>query len=156
MLFYMGQCGLYQQKWSWQRTFIFQLFVTLLFLTWPISALDTPQLPSWACITFISTTTLIHSAYDSCHEKIDLFRVHNWVIHDLVWWKGSRVYQQEHLFSEWLTNFLLFWYQIYHSGSNRTDFTKVLRPKNYQNFEPRRGLFSRDTRHMCYVVPTNH
>ena len=21
--------------------------------------------------------------YDSCHEKIDLFRVHNWVIHDI-------------------------------------------------------------------------
>ena len=25
---------------------------------------------------------------------------------------------------------------------------KVLRPKKYQNFEPRRGLFSRDTRHI--------
>ena len=77
---------------------------------------------------------------DSCHEKINLFRVHNWVIHDLAWWKGPWVYQREKFFSEWLADFLLFWYEIYHSGSNRTDFTKVLSPKKCQNFEARRVL----------------
>ncbi len=30
--------------------------------------------------------------HDSCHEKIDLFRVYNWVIHDHAWWKGSQIY----------------------------------------------------------------
>ena len=89
---------------------------------------------------------------DSCHEKTDLLRVHNWVIHDLAWWKGSGVYQPEKLFSEWLTDVLLLWYQIYHSGSKRTDFTKVFRPKNCHNFEPRRGLLSHDMRHLCLKV----
>ncbi len=89
---------------------------------------------------------------DSCHEKIDLFRVHNWVIHELAWWKGSQVYQPVKLFSEWLANFLLIWQQIYHSGSNRTDFMTVFRPKNCQNFEPWRGLFSRDMRHMFWLL----
>ncbi len=74
--------------------------------------------------------------YDSCHEKIDLLGVHNWVIHDLAWCKSSQASKPEKLFSEWPRTFLLFWYQIYHSGSNRTYFTKVLRPKNCQNFEP--------------------
>ncbi len=93
--------------------------------------------------------------YDSCHEKIDHIRVQNWVINDHPRWKGARVYQPEKLFSGWLTDFLLFWYQIYRSGSNRTNFTKVLRPKNCQNSEPQRGLLSRDTRHI-FTSLQNH
>ncbi len=95
------------------------------------------------CIASIIKSSIVNGMIiDSCHEKIDLFRFHNWVIHEHAWWKGSRVYQPVKLFSEWLTNFLLIWHQIYHSGSNRTDFMAVLRPRNSQNFEPGRGLFS--------------
>ena len=42
-----------------------------------------------------------------------LFRVHNLFIHDPACQKGSQAYQPEKLFSEWLTNFWLFWYQIH-------------------------------------------
>ena len=48
---------------------------------------------------------------DSCHEKIDLFRVQNMIIHHLLWWKSSQAYQSGKCFSEWLPNFWLFWYK---------------------------------------------
>ncbi len=82
--------------------------------------------------------------FDSCHEKIDLFGVQNIVIPELLWWKCIQAHQPGKYFSGWLSNFRLFWYQIYCSSSIRTNFTQVLRPKNCQYFQPRRGLFSRD------------
>ncbi len=65
--------------------------------------------------------------------------------------RDSQAYHPEKLFSDWLTNFWLFWYQMYHSGSKRAEFTKVWRPEYCQKFEPRRGLFSHDMRNVIYV-----
>ena len=96
----------------------------------------------------IHISQLLRNIYDWCHEKIDLFRVHNWVVHNLSYWKCLQAYQSEKLFSGWLTNFRLFWYQTEPSRSSRRDFTKLWRPKTWPNFEPWTGLFSRDTRHM--------
>ncbi len=38
--------------------------------------------------------------YDTCHEKIDLFRVQNRAIYELQWGKYSPAYQQENVSSE--------------------------------------------------------
>ena len=98
-------------------------------------------------VTTIFFKVRVQYIFDTCHKKIDLFRVQNIVIHELSWQKCSQAHQPGKFFSEWLSDFWLFWYQINCSSSNRTHFTHVWRPKNCPFFEPRRGLFSRDTRH---------
>ncbi len=51
------------------------------------------------CICFMLLHQNVMFLYDSCHEKINLFGVHNWVLHYLAWWIGSQVSQPEKLFS---------------------------------------------------------
>ncbi len=80
---------------------------------------------------------------DTCHDKIDLFGVQNIVIHQLSWWKYCQADQPVKLLTEWLPIFWLFWYQIWCSRSNRTNFTQVWRPKNCQFFLTlKRSIFS--------------
>ncbi len=94
-------------------------------------------------ISTISWVTVFIFLYDTCHEKIDLFKVQNRVVHELSQWKYSSAYNQENVFSVQLSNFWIFWYQIYHNSTNRTDLSKIpKRPKNRQYFEPQTGLFS--------------
>ena len=93
---------------------------------------------------------------DKCCGKIDLFRVQKMVVHILSWWACCQVYQTEGLFHERWPNFWLFWYQIYDSTSNRTNFTQFWRPENYQFFKPWTGQFSCDTRQMTFYMKIFH
>ena len=116
------------------------------------------QVRGYKCVTRNTWTMRNKGSFcQLCFCQIHMTRVtrklvQNMVIQELSWWKGSQAYQLGKVFSEWLSNLWLFWYQIYSSSSIRSNFTHVQRPKYCQYFEPRRGLFSRDTRHIVYEL----